>query len=185
MIIAGVYSFNRGKEVIEDKYGNELRQIEQIIATVDSRLHKTKISKERTMRGRQLYKPGSLNKAFRQEFESRQWQKHKVRCDYPTEFYVHDYQPAASMKGAFREMDFVKNSVGVEVQLGKYAFMVYNVCAKMTIFHKMGVIDVGVEIVPLKDFANEMSHGFPAAVCNWQVFCHCEAEGRSNLRLAK
>ena len=37
--------------------------------------------------------------------------------------------------------------------------MVYNVCAKMTIFHKMDVIDVGVEIVPLKDFANEMSTG--------------------------
>ena len=56
-------------------------------------------------------------------------------------------------------MGFVKNRVGVKVQFGKYAFMVYNVCAKMTIFHKMDVIDVGVEIVPLKDFANEMSTG--------------------------
>jgi len=47
-------------------------------------------------------------------------------------------------------MDFVKNKVGVEVQFGKYAFMVYNVCAKMTISHNHDVIDVGVEIVPLK-----------------------------------
>jgi hypothetical protein len=31
-------------------------------------------------------------------------------------------------------MDFVKEHLGVEVQFGKYAFMVYNVCAKMTIF---------------------------------------------------
>lgn len=56
-------------------------------------------------------------------------------------------------------MDFVKNRGGVEVQFGKYAFMVYNVCAKMTIFHKRDVIDVGIEIVPIKAFADEMSTG--------------------------
>jgi len=53
----------------------------------------------------------------------------------------------------------VKNKVGTEVQFGKYSFMVYNVCAKMTIFHKMGLIDVGIEIVPVKDFVVEMSSG--------------------------
>lgn len=37
--------------------------------------------------------------------------------------------------------------------------MVYNVCAKMTIFHNEGMIDAGVEIVPLKELANEMSTG--------------------------
>ncbi len=61
--------------------------------------------------------------------------------------------------GAFREMDFLKKGVGVEVQFGKYAFMVYNVCAKMTIFHNLGFIDAGVEIVPIKNFADEMSTG--------------------------
>lgn len=52
-----------------------------------------------------------------------------------------------------------ENRLGVEVQFGKYAFMVYNVCAKMTIFHKLGYIDCGVEIVPVKSFADEMSSG--------------------------
>ena len=61
--------------------------------------------------------------------------------------------------GAFREMDFVKGRLGIEVQFGKYAFMVYNVCAKMTIFHKLGHIDHGIEIVPVKAFAEEMSSG--------------------------
>ena len=53
----------------------------------------------------------------------------------------------------------MKNRVGVEIQFGKYAFMVYNVCAKMTIFHKLDVIDVGIEVVPVKEFADEMSTG--------------------------
>jgi hypothetical protein len=56
-------------------------------------------------------------------------------------------------------MDFVKERLGVEVQFGKYAFMVYNVCAKMTIFNKLGFINSGVEIVPIKEFAEEMSTG--------------------------
>ena len=56
-------------------------------------------------------------------------------------------------------MDFVKNGLGVELQFGKYAFMVYNVCAKMTIFSNMGHINSGVEIVPIKKFAESMSTG--------------------------
>jgi len=56
-------------------------------------------------------------------------------------------------------MDVVKKKLGIEVQFGKYAFMVYNVCAKMTIFHNLGHIDHGIEIVPVKVFADEMSTG--------------------------
>jgi hypothetical protein len=37
--------------------------------------------------------------------------------------------------------------------------MVYNVCAKMTIFRNLNHIDTGVEIVPVKAFADEMSTG--------------------------
>ena len=159
MIIAGVYSFNGGKEAVEAGFAKELLEIKQIIAAVDSAKHKTKVSKEKTMPGKVLYKPGSLNIAFRAEFESRQWHKYKVFCEYPSEYYLPGYTAQGSSRGAFREMDFIKSRLGVEVQFGKYAFMVYNVCAKMTIFHKMDLIDVGVEIVPVKDFADDMSTG--------------------------
>jgi hypothetical protein len=37
--------------------------------------------------------------------------------------------------------------------------MVYNVCAKMTIFNKLGHIDHGIEIVPVKELAESMSTG--------------------------
>lgn len=158
MNIAGMYSFNRGKEVITDQYAHELSEVEQIIAAVDSTRCRTKISREKTMPGKVLYSPDALNESFRREFEARGWQKHKIPCEYPTDYYLPGYV-FPPPKGAFRAMDFVKNRVGVEVQFGKYAFMVYNVCAKMTIFHKMGVIDVGIEIVPLKRFADEMSTG--------------------------
>jgi len=54
---------------------------------------------------------------------------------------------------------FLKRHFAVEVQFGKYAFMVYNVSAKMTIFHRLGHIDTGIEIVPVKEFAEQMSTG--------------------------
>ena len=56
-------------------------------------------------------------------------------------------------------MDFVKKKLGIEVQFGKYAFMVYNVSAKMTIFHQQDIIDAGVEVVPMKSMQKNMSTG--------------------------
>jgi len=159
MIIAGVYSFKGSKEIIESQFGSELQEVREAIAAVDSRAHLTKVSREKTMPGKMLYEPGSLNEAFRREFEARQWQTCRIHCEYPTEYYVSGYVPAAPSRGAFREIDFVKNRIGVEIQFGKYSFMVYNVCAKMTIFHKMDIIDVGIEIVPMKAFVEQMSTG--------------------------
>ena len=56
-------------------------------------------------------------------------------------------------------MDFLKQKLGVEVQFGKYSFMVYNVCAKMTIFKNLKHINAGIEIVPVKHLADQMSTG--------------------------
>jgi len=159
MKIAGLYSLKKGAEVIEAKYAPEIQEIKAIIAAIDSAQFQTKASKEKTMPGRMLYHPRSLNLAYKLEFSARNWQKHRVFCEYSSDEYTEGYTPSTEFRGAFREMDFVKNRLGVEVQFGKYAFMVYNVCAKMTIFHKLGVIDVGVEIVPTKDFASGMSTG--------------------------
>lgn len=159
MIIAGRYSFNGGQEIIARHYAPELREVEQVIATVESAHYKTKTSREKTMPGKSLYSPPALNKAFKQAFAARAWHNHRVKCDYPTGYYTTGYTAPRSPAGAFREIDFVKSRVGVEVQFGKYAFMVYNVCAKMTIFHNLGVIDVGIEIVPVKDLVADMSSG--------------------------
>ncbi|MCA9962485.1 MAG: hypothetical protein KC443_25800 [Anaerolineales bacterium] len=159
MRVGGIYSFNFGKEIIEAKFADKLDEVLAVIAAVDGENHKTKISREKTMPGKMLYKPGSLNRAYNREFEKRGWQKHKIFCSYSTQFYTPDYEPVIQTRGAYREMDFVKERVGVEIQFGKYAFMVYNVCAKMTIFHNEGLIEVGVEVVPLKELANNMSTG--------------------------
>jgi hypothetical protein len=162
MRIAGVYSFNNGKEVITKQHRQQLEEVLQVIESVGAESCKIKVSKEKTMRDRVLYSPPALNNAFKKQFADRGWINHKVIAEYSKDYYVSGYTPPARSsreQASYRDMDFVKNKLGVEVQFGKYSFMVYNVCAKMTIFAKMGVIDCGVEIVPVKAFADEMSTG--------------------------
>lgn len=144
---------------MEKQYSAALAQIMEIIQTVDGEVHRTKFSKEKTMKEKRLYSPPSMNRAIKSEFSKRGWKSHKEYCEYPTQYYTEGYKPRIAAKRAFRDMDFVKDRVGVEVQFGKYAFAIYNVCAKMTIFHKLDVIDIGVEIVPIRDLVAGMSTG--------------------------
>lgn len=163
MVIAGEYSFKDGLEQIRDKYPHLLEEIYEVIDAIDAQEHKTKESREKTMPGKMLFSPPSLNKDIKWEFESRSWISCKITCDYPTQFYTENFRLSSIQKKRsatpYREMDFIKEELGIEVQFGKYAFMVYNVCAKMTIFSNLGIIDMGVEIVPIKQFADEMSTG--------------------------
>lgn len=159
MKVAGIYSFNDGERVVRENYEQELAQVCQIISDVDAHKHRNKKSKEIKFPGKMLYSPRGLNNAFKRGFKELAWEPYRVQCEYPTEFYVPGYDPPHLNHGAFREMDFVKNRVGIEIQFGKYAFMVYNVAAKMTIFHNLDVIDVGIEIVPMKDLQVNMSSG--------------------------
>lgn len=148
MKVIDEYDHKGGKAYIEKNFPDELKEIYEAISKVDLSKHKTKVSREKTMRDKMLYSPVALNDSFTKEFESLNWSSHENnRIKLPFD------------KGAFREMDFIKNKLGVEVQFGKYAFMAYNVSAKMTIFHNKGLIIAGVEIVPMKKMADEMSTG--------------------------
>jgi Restriction endonuclease BglII len=160
--IVAEYNFNGGREAVLQKYAAELQQVKSVIQAVDAHQYKTKTSTEKTMPGKMLYAPIELNGAFKRAFGQYGWSNHKVPCDYVHGEYLAGYTPAKqSHVRPFRDMDFVKSGIrlGIEVQFGKYAFMVYNVCAKMTIFNKLGVIDTGIEIVPVKNFADQMSTG--------------------------
>lgn len=157
--LAAQYSFKNGFDEITQRYPYLLAEIKDAIATVNASEARTKLSREKTKVGRTLYSPAALNKAFKKELAPKGWRNLKVDCEYPTTHYLEEYKIRSSLKGAFRDMDFVKDRLGVEVQFGKYSFMVYNVCAKMTIFRNLDFIDCGIEIVPVKALALEMSSG--------------------------
>jgi len=159
LIIAARYSFNGGAEMVAQRYPGLLEELTQALASVDAEEHRVKESKEKTMLGQMLYSPVGLNKAVKVPLFAQGWRNHRVDCNYSTEYYTEAYKSEVSEIVGFRDMDFVKDKLGVEVQFGKYSFMVYNVAAKMTIFRNLGVIDAGIEVVPVKNFALQMSSG--------------------------
>ncbi len=159
MIVAARYSFNKGLEITSERYSHLLAELEAAISLIHAEDHRSKQSQEKTMMGQLLYSPSSLNKAFKIALGQQGWTSHRVNCQYSKDYYTPEYAAATTARTGFREMDFVKEKLGIEVLFGKYSFMVYNVAAKMTIFRNLGVIDAGIEVVPVKRFASQMSSG--------------------------
>jgi len=162
MQIISVYSHNQGIEVIPDRWHQQWAEVHEVIRAVDLSEMRTKISREKTMPGRRLYDPRALNRTFRERFGEFDWRKRRIQMT--TQIDLSGVPPEVAelyrpTHRGFREIDFVKENLGIEVQFGKYAFMVYNVLAKMTIFHNRGVIDAGIEIVPMRRLSSEMSTG--------------------------
>ena len=58
---------------------------------------------------------------------------------------------------SYNQTDFVKNRVAVEVQFGKYAFVAHDLFVKHLSFYVSDIIDVGIEILPMKELEREMS----------------------------
>lgn len=103
MRIAGVYSFNGGVDVVNAKYSDLLKEIENCIGAVDASKCKTKESEEKTMPGTMLFAPVVLNTKFKERLYSKGWKAVRVKCDYPTQFYSKGYTAKELRKGAFRE----------------------------------------------------------------------------------
>ena len=60
---------------------------------------------------------------------------------------------------SYNQTDFVKNRIAVEVQFGKYSFIAYDLFVKHLAFYVGDTIEVGVEILPMKEMQTEMSSG--------------------------
>lgn len=132
------------------RYPDWHREIYEVVASVKAQ--RTKISRERTMAGRALYSPVDMNNQFRTAFALRGYRE--LRDTYTITLPNSDIV----IPGAFKQIDFVKGSVLVEVQFGKYAFMFYDL-AKFQYFFNENKADVGIEIVPCHDLQKEMSSG--------------------------
>ncbi|NUM43097.1 MAG: restriction endonuclease [Anaerolineales bacterium] len=153
MIIAGRYSFNGGEEYIQAHYPHLLKEVEEIISQIDAescRLKKPEgreAHKLKRIGATHFYSPPHLNALFDFHFYNREW-------DLKPRIQTHDPN-----RDGYREMDFVKEKLGVEIQIGKYAFLTYDIVAKMVIFRNLGVIDCGIEVCPMSSMLPHLSSG--------------------------
>jgi hypothetical protein len=152
MQIAAVYSHKQGQEILEKNYPNHLSEVFSCIELVNAEACRTKTSREITMPGKQIYSPKALNQAYKALFREVGWQEQRISLETP----IND---SKWQHIGYREVDFVKDFIGVEVQFGKYAFLMYDIIAKMVIFHRRNLLQVGIEVVPMKSMTTSMSSG--------------------------
>lgn len=144
------YSHLGGTEILKVRYPQYEQEIYDVIDSAVARRIKT--SYEQTKMGRQLYSPRDMNQEFRNGFSTRGYSE--LRDTYAVTVPNSDIE----IPGAFKQIDFVKGKVLVEVQFGKYAFMFYDM-AKFQYFFNENKADVGVEIVPSHSLHKQMSSG--------------------------
>lgn len=173
MRIVAHYSHLNGFEYLQYRKPGLWREIEAAIGSVDAACLPKKISREQGMVGRELFSPKAMNAAMGEAFRERGW--NETRTGY---WVTADAQlirktmslPEADQKRAiedaggsairsYNQTDFVKDRVAVEVQFGKYAFVAYDLFVKHMAFFVGDVIDLGVEILPMKELQTSMSSG--------------------------
>lgn len=173
MKIAQVYSHLNGLEYLLVHRKRLWAEIKAVIRGVDAAACKTKVSEEKTMRGRLLFSPTAMNAGFKRLLHDKSWTESRVgywvtRDEKLIRKIV--AKPAAEQKAeiesagltpiySYNQTDFVKHRVALEVQFGKYSFVAYDLFVKHLAFYIGDQIDVGVEILPMKSLQSEMSSG--------------------------
>lgn len=173
MRIVEYYSHLNGLEYLMVHKPALWDEIQQVIANVDATKFKTKVSKEKTKQGKMLYAPIEMNKAMDEEFQRHGWSEsrtsywvtknagliRKTMTMTAAEQKEEIIQSGETPIFSFNQTDFVKERVAVEVQFGKYAFVAFDLFVKHMAFFVGDVIDLGVEILPMKELQAEMSSG--------------------------
>lgn len=173
MRIVEYYSHLNGLEYLMVHKPKLWEEVQQVIANVDATQFKTKVSKEKTMKGKMLYAPIEMNKAMDKQFQDRGWAE--SRTSYWVTKDANLIRKTMTMDAkeqkaeiidsgqtpifSFNQTDFVKDRVAVEVQFGKYAFVAFDLFVKHMAFFVGDVIDLGIEILPMKELQAEMSSG--------------------------
>jgi len=173
MKIVEKYSHLNGYEFLMVHKPELWKEIEKVIKAVDAEKCKTKVSKEKTMKGTLLYSPIEMNNAFKSELSKYNWEESRVSywvtkdeklirktLTMPPELQKQEIESQGELAiRSYNQTDFVKNRVALEVQFGKYSFVAYDLFVKHLAFYIGDHIDVGIEVLPMKTLQAQMSSG--------------------------
>ena len=174
MKITQKYSHLNGEEYLIVHHKKLYKEIIDVIESIDASKFMLKESKEKTMIGKMLYSPIELNKVFNEKFNKLDWNESRYQYYITTEQKLlaelvslpyNEQKAFLISKGikepiaSYKQTDFVKEQIAVEVQFGKYAFVAFDLFVKHLLFYTGGIINIGVEILPTKKMQSQMSSG--------------------------
>ena len=175
MEIRETYSHLNGVEFLLVHKPKLWKEIKDVIKSVDARRCKTKVSEEKTMKGKLLYSPIAMNSRFSELLRAKTWKESRVSywvtkseklIRQTLTMNPEDQKRKIEAAGevpiySYNQTDFVKDRVAIEVQFGKYSFVAYDLFVKHLAFYIGDQIDVGIEILPMKSLQSQMSSGVP------------------------
>ena len=173
MRIKAKYSHLNGEEYLLVHRKQLWDEVKAVIAEVDAMACRTKVSREKTMPGKILFSPADMNNAFKDGLKARGWSERRTTFWLTADeklmrgiYGLSENEQKRAIEEAghepimsYNQTDFVKERVAVEVQFGKYAFVAHDLFVKHLSFYVSDIIDVGVEILPMKELEREMSSG--------------------------
>lgn len=192
MKIAQKYSHLNGEEYLLVHHKRLYKEIIEVIESIDAAQFLLKTSKEKTMKGKILYSPKHLNKAFDNSFRKLNWLESRYKYyvttnpKYLQELIILPYKEQkkyllskgiTSPISSYKQTDFVKDQIAIEIQFGKYAFVAFDLFVKHLLFFSGGVINLGIEVLPTKKMQSQMSNG--VAYYEGEVY-NVLRHGRSN-----
>ena len=127
------------------------------------------------MRGKTLFSPADMNQAFKDGLRALGWSERRstfwVTADEKLLRGIYGLPESEQRRVieeagqtpimSYNQTDFVKDRVAVEIQFGKYAFVAHDLFVKHLSFYVSDIIDVGIEVLPMKELEREMSSGVP------------------------
>ena len=175
MKIAEKYSILGAEEFMMVRHPDLWNEIVHVIESIDASALRTKVSQERSRRGHRLYSPVDMNKTFKSSLTSLGWNEQHIQywsfsLPEPTRSTSDSRREGQepTREGArnlpthyYYQTDFVKDRVALEVQFGNYSFVAHDILVKHRGLFVSNVIDVAIEVVPMKELESEMSPGVP------------------------
>lgn len=173
MRIVETYSHLNGLEFLLVHKRELWKEIKSVVKVVDAQKCKTKVSREKGMKGKLLFSPIDMNKAFKALLKSKRWEESRVSywvtkseklirktLNMSPEEQKQEIEAAGETPiYSYNQTDFIKDRVAIEVQFGKYSFVAYDLFVKHLAFYVGDHIDVGIEILPMKSLQSQMSSG--------------------------
>lgn len=120
-----------------------------------------------------LFSPRDMNESFKRLLKKKGWTESRISYwvtkdeklirktltmspeQQKKEIEQEGFFPISS----YNQTDFVKDRAAIEVQFGKYSFVAYDLFVKHLAFYVGDKIDVGIEILPMKQLQSQMSSG--------------------------
>lgn len=174
MEVGAIYSHLNGLEWLQVHRQAHLDEIYDAIDEVDAELYRKKVSKEKTMAGEIKFAPKLFNNAFKENFLAKGWEqpgRHNLMYTDDARVLRRTFNlPYAEQKAeieklgktpvhSYEEIDFLKDRIAIEVQFGKYFSIAWDIFVRHLSYYNRELIDVGVEILPMKSMQDEMSSG--------------------------